>query len=307
MRIKTPWRFAVAAAMAIAFLAPSQAQSEDAMEVRLCTGGENGPYHQAGQMIQDMASGNGALSVEVVFDTGGTWSNIDRTVRTDPSDPMSCHAMLGQPDGQAYLKRTDAAAAKSLRKVQELHMEYLHVLCSLQSGVDELEDLEDDPKAYSIALGDQGSGAWLVWQNIIAEDEDYAAVPVKAESGALALSGVATDETTCMLVPAGLGNKTVRDADTQYNGQIVLAEAQDKDFNDAEDADGRPLYEWVMIPGDTYEISLQAGWGGAVGTIGWKTGVYVNTEAFAGKDKALNGFIEATSRARSAIIAEFGG
>src|SRR3546814_19352827 len=104
----------------------------------------------------------------------------------------ACDAMIGQPDGPVYISRATPGASRSLRQVGELHREYLHVLCSQASGIDALGDLSGRTK-HSVAIGAAGSGAWLLWQNFIAEDDSYGNIPVSTEGGIVALSAFASD------------------------------------------------------------------------------------------------------------------
>ncbi len=285
----------------IGLAAMFMASAAHADAIRLCTGSETANYYAAGEAIKRMA-GN-ALPVTVV-ETEGTIDNLNRVLDLDASDPQACDAMIGQPDGPVYIARSSAGKVKRLRQVGSLHREYLHVLCSKASGVDDLGDIAGGK--YSLAIGEPGSGAWLIWQNIIVEDESYASVPVTNEGGILALSAVASDSTTCMLVPAGLGNGTVMEADTSFGDSVVLADANDRDFDDALDIAGKPLYAYVSIPSGTYPRSLQTGFfGSKVSTISWLAGVYVNTERFPDQKK-LSAFIQAVSRASVGIKAEFG-
>ncbi|MCX5495790.1 C4-dicarboxylate ABC transporter substrate-binding protein [Kaistia dalseonensis] len=287
-------------AAAILPLAGSAAAA-DPITLNLCTGGSSGPYHQAGLMIAGMAKSDPNVRINVIADTGGTWGNIERTVLGE-----GCDAMIGQPDGAAYLKRQNPAAAMKLKPIADLHREYLHALCSKESGVSDIGDLENDPKGHgwSIALGDQGSGAWLIWQNFVAEDSDYGAVPVTTESGVIALSSVAANETTCLLQPAALGNSLVMQADEQFGDGLALVGVNDRDFDDAADPQGKPLYAYAKIPSGTYPNSLQ-GWWSAKSTVSWVAKVYVNPDRIPDQ-KALGAFITAVARAKPAIRAQFG-
>ncbi|WP_189353815.1 TAXI family TRAP transporter solute-binding subunit [Mesorhizobium sp. M2A.F.Ca.ET.039.01.1.1] len=270
-------------------------------EIKLCTGIDGGPYAEAGKMIAGMAKGDPNISVRVVMDTGGTWGNIQRTVLGE-----GCDAMIGQPDGAAVLKRQNPGAAASLKPIADLHREYLHALCSKESGVDDIGDLESSPKAngYSIALGDTGSGAWLIWQNFVAQDSDYGEVPVKNESGVIALASVAANETTCVLQPAALGNSLVRQADEQFGDGLALVGVNDRDFDNATDPQGKPLYTYSKIPSGTYAKSLQ-GWFSGKSTVTWLAKVYVNSDRITDQ-KALAAFITAVARAKPAIQAQYG-
>lgn len=267
-----------------------------AADFRLCTGASSGVYYAAGHSIRQMA-GN-SLPITVV-ETGGTIDNLRLVL--DETKEDGCDAFIGQPDGPVYVARQSPAKAKLLRQVGSLHREYLHVLCSKDSGVDDLGDIAGGK--YSLAIGEPGSGAWLIWQNIITEDKSYESVPVTNEGGILALSAVATNTTTCMLVPAGLRNGTVNEADQYYGDALVLADANDKDFNDATDINGKPLYSYSHnISGKVYPKSFN--YWSDVQTISWQAGVYVNTEKVSQKE--LSTFIQAVSRAATGIRAEYG-
>ncbi|WP_245521323.1 TAXI family TRAP transporter solute-binding subunit [Rhizobium azibense] len=270
-----------------------------ASTIRLCTGAANGNYFAAGDMIKNMAGS--AVDIAVV-ETGGTIDSLDRMLSLLKDDIKACDAMIGQPDGPVYISRSSPANVKKVRQVASLHREYLHVLCGKQSGVDDLGDLENNPEKYRIAIGEQGSGAWLIWQNLVSEDEDYGAVPVSNEGGIMALSSVSSGDTTCMLVPAGLRNGTPMEADSTFGDTVALVGANDKDFDDAIDIKGKSLYEYAKIPGEAYPKSFN--YWSDVQTISWLAGVYVNTERF--DQKTLSTFIQAATRAAGGIKAEFG-
>ncbi len=271
-------------------------------EVRLCTGSDGGPYATAGKLIANVAKGDPNIDVKVVVDTGGTWANIQKTALGD-----ECDAMIGQPDGHVLLARQKPSAAKALKPFGDLHREYLHALCSKASGVDDIGDLESDPagNGYTIALGEPGSGAWLIWQNFIAEDADYGKVPVTTDSDVIALASVASGTgATCMLQPAAIGNPLVRQADEQFGDGLVLAGVNDRDFDNAVDPQGKQLYTYSEIPSGSYKKSLQ-GWFSGKKTVTWLAKVYVNTDRFTDR-KALSSFITAVARAKPAIVAEYG-
>jgi TRAP-type uncharacterized transport system substrate-binding protein len=280
------------AALALACLISSPAAA-----LTLCTGAAPDPYAQAGDMIKAEAKGAG-LNVVVVKDTGGTWGNIQLSLQG------KCDAFIGQPDGLAYLKRTEPANAAKFLPIADLHREYLHALCGKKSGVDDIGDLENDPKKYSIALGNRGSGAWLIWQNLIAEDSDYAGVVPKDESGDIALSSISNDQTTCGLFPAALGNATVRSADEFYGDGLLLVGVTDRDFDDAVDPQGKLLYSYSEIPSGTYKNSLQ-GWFSSKKTLTWLAKVYINKDTLTDQNE-LKTFIRSTMKARTSIVANFG-
>lgn len=267
--------------------------------VRLCTGGPSGVYYAAGKDIKTMA-GSG-INVEIVA-TEGTIDNMRRTLDLAKTDADGCDAFIGQPDGPAYRAATNKASLSSLRPVTTLHREYLHGICNKASGVTDIGDLENDPSKYKIAIGPSGSGAWLIWQNLTREDEDYKNVPVSPEDGIMALTSVSTGETTCMLVPAGLGNGTVGEADQTFGDTIILVGANDKDFDDAPDISGKPLYEYAKIPTNAYPHSFN--YWSAVKTISWPATVYLNKDKLS--PAAQRDFATAAARAAPGIKARFG-
>lgn len=300
--------FMFSAAVGLALFAGS-ANAAEKMKINLCTGGEGKPYHETGQYIASFLRDSKNVEINVVT-TKGTWDNIERTVLTGatPENVASgeaCHAFIGQPDGAVLLKRKNPAAATKLRIVGQGPREFLHVLCSKDSGVDDLSDLAGD-NSKSVALGANGSGAWLIWQNFISEDKGYAEVQVTNEEGAIAMASVASNTTTCMLVPAAVGNATVAQADVDFGDSISLVGANDMDFNDATNIDGKSLYRWQTIPSGTYPTNLQSGWFSGSDTVAWQAGIYVNTEYFNGNQKALEDFITAVAKAKPAIKKTFG-
>lgn len=291
-----------------AMLLASPASAADKLRVNLCTGGEGKPYNLTGEYIRGFLKDSRNIELNVVT-TKGTWDNIERTV-LNPQTPEtiangeSCQAFIGQPDGAVLLKRKNPAAASKLRIIGNGPREFLHVLCAKESGVDDLGDLSGD-NSKSVALGANGSGAWLIWQNFVAEDKSYAEVQVTNEEGAIALASVASNTTTCVLIPAALSNATMLQADQDFGDQLTLSGANDMDFNDAVNIDGKPLYRWQEIPSGTYPENLQ-GWFSSKDTVAWTAGIYINTDAFSSNQKALEDLITAVAKAKPAIKKAFG-
>ena len=298
-------RIAIASSIALAAMTlPAMANddSHDRREVNLCSGSGTGVYYEAADAIRQAAGKNlPVINVETV----GTGENITRTVNVQKDDHDSCDAFIGQPDAVVYEAKSAPVIAKMIRPVGTLHREYLHALCGKDSGVEDIGDLESTPSAYSVAIGDSGSGAWYVWQNMIKEDEDYAEVPTVNEGGSLAISSVASGTTSCMLIPAGLGNGTMNLADETYSDGLNLVGVNDRDFDDAQDIKGKPMYEYRDIDG-VYK-NLQCGsWScDSVDTLTWLATVYINTEKFENK-KELDLFIRAVGQAGVNIKAKYG-
>ena len=298
-------RMLLAACLTLA-VTPALAQTTT---INLCGGGEGGVYDQVANTIAAFAKGT-SVQIRVIKDTGGTWGNIERTMKGNPTPAdyeagNACHAMIGQPDGASALNRENSSLALKMKPILPLHREYLQVICSKKLDISDLTEIEGK-KDRSVAIGNPGSGSWLIWQNFIAEDEDYANNPTTTDEDSIALSSVASGQSACMIVPAALGHKTVREADEFFGDEVVLAGADYKDFNDAKNPQGELLYEFKKIPSGTYKNKLQAGWfgGSSYDTVSWRAQLYANSDRV--DQKTLKALITAASRARGTITSTFG-
>lgn len=289
--------FLIGSAAALAVMAMSSIAHA---EINLCSGNGNGVYYEAADAIK-AAAGRTVMITNV--ETVGTGENIQFTV--NGVEDESCDAFIGQPDAVVYEAKAVPVISKIIRPVGTLHREYLHAICNKESGVDDVGDLESDPKKYSIAIGDVGSGAWYTWQNMITEDDDYSEVQTVAEGGALAAASVASGTATCMLVPAGLSNGTVNNIDATYSDTVALVGVNDRDFDDAVDIKGKPLYEYRDIDG-VYKNMQCGSWScDEVSTISWPATVFINTKKLTDK-KELEAFINAVGKAGLNMKAKYG-
>lgn len=285
-------------AAATALFIPSLAQAADT--VRLCTGTPNGIYYAAGLEIQKVAGRN--VTVEVLPSKGAI-DNKERTLDVPATAADACDAMIGQGDAPTYFAKKEPAAARKLKRMATLHDEYGQFLCGKKSGITDIKQLLDNPSKYSIAIGGAGSGSWIMWQNFIAENPDYAKVRPTDEADVLALADVASGETTCMLLVAGLGHGTMREADSTYGADVALVEATDWSFNNAKDMQGEPIYTFADIPTGTYPLSLQSRHWSGTETVKMPAAVFVNPERVTGN--ALRAFVEAANRASIAVKATY--
>jgi TRAP-type uncharacterized transport system substrate-binding protein len=271
---------------ALAAIAMSTTALAADTEVKICTGNASGVYYEVGMTIASYAKG---LTVNVI-ETEGTDDNI-MSVAEGSTNPTSCNAMIGQPDGLVTAIAKKPYIKKSFRKVGVLHREYLHVLCNKDKGIEDLADLEGTKETLDV--GAPGSGSWITWQNLVAEDDGYQTVQISTDGGELALAAVSSGEAACMLVASGLGSGIMQIADSTYYETVTLVGANDKDFNDAQDMDGKPLYTYAEI--DSVYKNLQSSWGSDVETISWNASVYVDPTRF--DKKVLNSFINAVGKA----------
>lgn len=259
-------------------------------EVRLCTGASDGNYAKIG----DMVAKHFGPGLTVVKDTGGTWGNVERTAIQDPTTEGACDAFIGQPDGPSVLKQgyyendkltgANPSAASKLIKIGTLHREYLYVLTP-KGGADSIKDLEGTDS--KIAVGAPGSGGWLIWQNLVYEDSGYASLVEEPTGGFDAGAMVASGIVDAAIIPAGLGNGAMNDINELFGDKLQLAEADDGDFNDAVDADGKPLYEFVKLDGNNYPALVNGYFSGSIETISWLAGAYINADRVSKEDLSL--------------------
>ncbi|QIG70692.1 transporter substrate-binding protein [Rhizobium phage RHph_I1_18] len=286
-----------AALAALYSMAPSP--SSAAETIRLCTGKPGGVYDAVAQDLKAIAGAT--VNIEIV-NTVGSIEEMQRLVDIDKADPTGCDAALLQGDAPTFLKRSSPAKAALLKPVgSSAHREYLWVLCNKESGIDDIKELSSSSKP--VAIGAPGSGTWLIWQNFIAEDSFYADIPTSNDSGQLALSAVSGGDASCMLESGGVPNPTVSEADANYGDTVVLANATDKDFNDAVDLNGKPLYTFSDAPLLPYTVTFGHYWSD-VETVSQNAGFYINKQRVS--PAALDAFIKAAARAATNAKANYG-
>lgn len=262
---------------------PVQASST----IQMCTGGKSGVYFAVGKKMSKAADRD-FVRIEPVI-TKGSWQNMKLVAAGD-----QCQAAIVQADAYTLFARQKAADAASLDRIGALHKEYTHVLCNKESGIDNMTDLEG--KKYTLAIGKAGSGAWVTMENWKAEDEGYKNTPTVPVGGIAAAAKVADgSDVQCMLYNAGLGAGFVHKIDSRFGDRISIVNATDKDFNDAEDPKGRPLYEYADIPSKTYPANLQNGMWSSVETIRQDAVLIVNMDFFEDNEDAYEGVLEAYS------------
>lgn len=271
--------------------------------IRLCTGEQGLPYQQAGKAIQSLAKGSRIINLELVENTGGTSNNIDRATTGNKNDPGNCDAFIGQPNGLTELSTKDRALTASMQQVGSANDEYAQLVCSKASGIKTINDIIKKPKTVTIALGQAGSGSWLVWQSWVKAEPILRDVGVTAEDKALALVAVANNNTTCAVFPEGLKGKWMNTANAMYPGQMVLVKATYKPFTQIKDFRGNGMYIDAEIPAGTYPgIQPKAGIfsGSGVTTVMWKAGIYVNTDRVT-DSRVLSELVSVIARAQPII------
>lgn len=243
-RRPAPLRFALAVA-AIAAAAPAaQAQSPAPPakpKVAFCTGQKDGKYEELGKTMQRYVR---SAAIEIV-NTEGTLDNLDRLAAG------ACQVAVVQPDGLSLFRRQSGKSLDA-EYISKAHAEYVHLYCNKDAGIDRITDLRGKKDAL-VVLGPRGSGSWIFWANLAAEDKKYEPVPTTtADTMKRAAATVESDPRACMVVISGLRSKSTNFLNDNYAPTLRLARADDRDLKAVKDAAGKPLYAFADIPEDTY-------------------------------------------------------
>ena len=216
--------------------------------LRLCTGSPGKTYHAVGEKLAELLpelSAN-ALQVEVIA-TGGSIDNLTKLVEGE------CDAAIAQGDAVAFFVdhvREDAADAFKLHT--PLFKELSLLLCSEDSGVDEIEDLLDLDNPV-VAAGAMGSGSLATWLTFRAIKPEYEQVKVMPQNGAEGAMAVANGEASCVfevIAPQSDFVQALNDNETIADG-IGFAEVDD-DFSGHE-IDGQEIYSRVEFDDERYD------------------------------------------------------
>jgi len=210
-------------------------------KVTFCTGQKDGKYEELGKTMRTYVR---SAELEIV-NTEGTLDNLERLAAG------ACQVAVVQPDGLTVFKRQ---SGKSLDAefISKAHPEYVHLYCNKESGVDRITDLRGKKDALVI-LGAQGSGPWIFWNNLVAEDKTYEPVPtVVADTMKRAAATVESDPKACMVVISGLKSKSTLFLNDNYGDTLTLAKADDRDLKNVKNWAGKPLFTFAPIPEGTY-------------------------------------------------------
>lgn len=293
--------------LALAALAGMAHADDTKQTINICTGSASKPYNATGNLIGQYLQDSKDIDFKVIT-TQGSWDNVQRgTGAMTPERIASgdaCQVFIAQPDAMVRLSNVNQGAAEHARAIGHGPVEYLHVLCSKKSGITDLKQLKSNPKA-TLAVGKDGSGAWLIWNNFISANKDYANVPTLPNDGLDAVTAVDTNTASCALIPTGIKSGIMNQVNDQYSDTIGLVTAGDNAFAKAKNADGEALYTWSAIPSGTYP-KLQTGFfSSKVETIAWAANIYVNTDLI--KDETrYNEILQAVSKSRAGIKRAYG-
>lgn len=232
----------------VALLALTSAPVWAADTLRLCTGSPGKTYHAVGnklaELLPEMSAGE--LVVEVIA-TGGSIDNLTKLMDGE------CDAAITQGDAVEFFVsnvREDAGDAFKLHT--PLFKELSLLLCSEDSGVDEVEDLLDLDNAV-VAAGAMGSGSLATWLTFRSIKPEYEAVKVMPRNGAEGALAVANGEASCVfevIAPQSDFIQALNDNEAIAD-KIGFAEVDDG-FSGHE-VNGQEIYSLVEFDDERYE------------------------------------------------------
>ena len=215
----------------------------------LCTAGAEGNYHRFGEIVRARA-GEGVL-IEIV-NTKGSMENLELL------QSGKCDGAYVQRNAFGMYADRNPSGGYNFERVATPAVEFAHMICNRDSGVDEVGDL-----VGKILLVDEvGSGTEVTWSEFVTMDESYAAVDTANVGGTVALNRVATGQADCMLFVASLNSQLLQRANS-LGDDVVLVPVNDWDFNDKkyghgklfqglQDPSGEDIYVFLDIPDDQY-------------------------------------------------------
>jgi TRAP transporter TAXI family solute receptor len=259
--------------------------------IRLCTGPDGGNYQLAAQEVTKWLRDR--LDVRLV-ETKGSVENLDRL------GAKECDVAPVQDDAFRVYKVKYARSAGDLERAGPLYREYAHLVCNRASGVSRVTDLMS--KSHGVAIGPNGSGSSVTWDSWVLADKRYAEAPTFPLAGQRALEKVRLGtEVQCMIFTAALNSSFVRGFVNAAGAEVHLVRANDGDFDNAKDEKGKPIYQYVDIPGGTYPKIQDGAFSSSVRTVAVQAVWVARTEWIEANERPYNWFLEAKTRAEPAI------
>lgn len=222
-------------------------------DFNIATGSEGGGYERLGYKIVHQVSRqaekkNVRLDYEVLNTTGSV-ENIELFNEGD------VQAAIVQGDSLSMYPPTKPYKSKTA------HTEMVYWFANKEHGVDDLEDIEGDPKKAVVIV--DGSGASVTWDNFAKEDKGY---KVNVEKGTvyaedlyeafeIVSEGTYEGKDVVGLLHVTRAGALSSELREDFSKTVAIGEATDSDFADAEDNEGKDLYTTCEI-----ERRAKAGW-----------------------------------------------
>jgi TRAP-type uncharacterized transport system substrate-binding protein len=199
--------------------------------LKIGTGSENGVYSTvAAPLIRKNLKGSN-LTLEIV--PGGSKINLDR---------------LKEKKIDLAIVQFDALIQSNadIAIIGFLHDEYVHLLVSRESKINEFTDLN---KSHTVAAGPLDGGSRITWNNFVSLDKTYKKVATSPLKNIRALTALKSGEIDAYFCVTGLRDKYLMKASEKK--KFRLAEIDAWAFNNLK-YKKRKVYEFFNIDDDVY-------------------------------------------------------
>lgn len=216
--------------------------------VRLCSGTPGKTYYAVAQKLAELIPrlSAGQLQVEVIA-TEGSIDNLSKILNNE------CDSAIVQGDAlDFFVNNINQDAKGKIRRQSALYKELSFLLCSRESGVEEIEDLLDIDNA-SVAAGAMGSGSLATWLTFRSIKPAYAKVKVLPENGAAGALAVARGEASCLLEVIAPQSDFIASLDANKEIGKALLFAEVDDGFDGYKADNQRIYTRVEFDDEKYD------------------------------------------------------
>lgn len=199
--------------------------------LKMGTGAKNGVYSTiAAPLIKKNLKGSD-LTIEIV--PGGSKINLDR---------------LKKKEIDLAIVQFDALiqANMDIAVISSLHDEYVHLIVSRKSKINEFTDLN---KSHTVAVGPLDGGSRITWNNFISLDKKYKKVATTPIRNTRALTALESGEADAYFCVTGLRDKYLMKASGKKAFRLVEIDAWA--FNNLM-YKKRKVYEFFKIDDDVY-------------------------------------------------------
>jgi TRAP-type uncharacterized transport system substrate-binding protein len=229
--------------------------SANAADVTLCSGKQGGGYDGLMQGVGTELQKQGHTV---------TINNLDGSEAIlNALEAGTCAYGPAQADIYYKLGKDDPGFVTVVRPAAALYAEVMTMLCTKESGIDELSDITDK---NTVIVDTIGSGSALTWDNMVEIEKKFGngSSWAKAKTNNTPLdeaeAAMSVGEAQCAFGVAAL--PAMNWAKPMEQDGVVVAYIYDKDLNDLEFPKGTPLYNPLRVPRgayltkfDTYKIN----------------------------------------------------
>ena len=268
--------------------------------VRICAGPAGLNYEFAVKQIQIQA--HGTLDIEGIH-TEGSLQNLELLAAE------KCDAAIVQSDAFNVYKKQNASSALDLEGGRPLYDEFVHFICTKESGITRITQLTNK---QTVLIGPNGGGSSVTWESFKIADPDRYGPPKGPQTlpygGERAVNMLLASEAQCMIQVTGLKAQGIMKVNAialqQKENTLLLEPADDSDMPDVKDIKGKPMYVQEYIPSGTYPGGLQPKsiWGSRVRTIAVHAMFVASTKWADSHEKDYAKVLDMVNRALPAIL-----